>query len=125
MPYKGEKGNTHTINKRDYTKDVIKRSDMKDQTPAYKPDERPKLSLYQQKVNLLDEEDKITYPSLGALMYLGYNSAPSISWRGLFPSIQSSTGRRTYVVTGLGVVNVSIQFTATLMLTRATIQNNI
>lgn len=42
--------------------DVIKHFDMKGCNSVYKPDEEPKLSLYQ-KVNLLDEEHGCCYVS--------------------------------------------------------------
>lgn len=76
----GAKKGTATSNKRYHTKDVLKHLDMKGCNHAYKPDEGPTLSLYQSKVNMLDEEEKKLYqPITSAVMYLGQFSATTSS----------------------------------------------
>lgn len=56
-----EENGTIIINQKDYTKDMIKRFDIKSCNRTYKLGKRLKLTLYQPNVSLLDKKDKMRY----------------------------------------------------------------
>lgn len=75
------------------TKDVIKGFKMESRIPVYKPGEGSKLSLYQLKVNLLDEEDKKRHISWAGLLFR-FHILFDVNWLARVPSKHCKTHMR-------------------------------